>query len=97
MSALRENACLKRMTPSPNPSDAAVIKAFAGIPGPLERAPALIARGGPDAVLAVFLSRAGGGRGGPGIFKDDLFRRYIAPVLGQIFKQSTPTKQGEHV
>ncbi|MFZ2155948.1 MAG: hypothetical protein WAV72_07495 [Bradyrhizobium sp.] len=82
------------MTSSPNPSDAAVIKAFAGIPGPLERAPA---RGGPDAVLAVFLSRAGGGLGEPGIFKDDLFRRYIAPVLGQIFKQSTPTKQGEYV
>ena len=25
------------------------------------------------------------------------FRRYIAPVLGQIFKQSIPNKQGEHV
>jgi hypothetical protein len=44
MSALQENACLKRMTPSPNPSDAAVIKAFAGIPGLLEQAPALVAR-----------------------------------------------------
>jgi len=82
------------MTPSPNPSDAAAIKAFAGIPGPLERAPA---GGGPDAVLAIFLSRAGGGLGGPGIFRGDLFRRYVAPVLGQIHKQSTPTKQGEHV
>jgi pimeloyl-ACP methyl ester carboxylesterase len=25
------------------------------------------------------------------------FRRYIAPVLGEILKQSTSTKQGEHV
>jgi hypothetical protein len=25
------------------------------------------------------------------------FRRYIAPVLGQILKQSIPSKQGEHV
>jgi hypothetical protein len=25
------------------------------------------------------------------------FRRYIAPVLSQIHKQSTSTKQGEHV
>jgi len=24
------------------------------------------------------------------------FRRYIAPVLGRILKQSTSTKQGEH-
>ena len=45
MSALQENACLKRMTPSPTPSDAAVIEAFAGIPGLLEQAPALMARG----------------------------------------------------
>jgi len=33
------------MTPSPTPSDAAVIKAFAGTPGLLGQAPALIARG----------------------------------------------------
>ena len=45
MSALQENACLKRMTPSPNASDAPVIRAFAGIPGLLDQAPALIARG----------------------------------------------------
>jgi hypothetical protein len=31
MSASRENACLKRMTPSPDAADAA-IRAFAGIP-----------------------------------------------------------------
>ncbi|QWG17680.1 hypothetical protein KMZ68_22405 [Bradyrhizobium sediminis] len=85
---------MKRMTPSPNPSDAAAIKAFAGIPGPLERTPA---HRGPDAVPAVFRFRAGGGLGGPGIFRGDLFRRDVAPVLGQILKQSTPTKQGEHV
>ena len=45
MSALQENACLKRMTPSPDASDAAVITAFAGIPGLLEQAPVLMARG----------------------------------------------------
>jgi len=45
MSALQENACLKRMTPSPDASDAAVIEAFAGIPGLLEQAPALVERG----------------------------------------------------
>lgn len=45
MSALQESACLKRMTPSPTPADAAVIEAFAGIPGLLEQAPALVARG----------------------------------------------------
>jgi len=33
------------MTPSSTPSDAAVIKAFAEIPGLLGQAPALIARG----------------------------------------------------
>lgn len=45
MSALQENACLKRMTSSPDTSDTAVTRAFAGIPGLLEQAPALIARG----------------------------------------------------
>jgi len=44
MSASQENACLKRMTPSPNATDA-VIMAFAGIPALLDRAPALILRG----------------------------------------------------
>jgi hypothetical protein len=39
------NACLKRMTPAPNATDAAVIRAFAGIPALLEQAPALIFRG----------------------------------------------------
>jgi hypothetical protein len=43
MSALQGNACLKRMTPSP--PAAAVIEAFAGIPGLLEQTPALMARG----------------------------------------------------
>jgi hypothetical protein len=45
MSALQENACLNRMTLSPDTSGAAVIEAFAGIPGLLEQSPALIARG----------------------------------------------------
>jgi hypothetical protein len=37
MSASQENACLKRMTPSPNATDAA-IRAFAGIPALLKAA-----------------------------------------------------------
>jgi hypothetical protein len=45
MSASQENACLKRMTPSPNATDAAVIAAFAKIPALLDRAPALVLRG----------------------------------------------------
>jgi hypothetical protein len=43
MSALQGNACLKRMTPAPDAIDAAIIRAFSGIPTLLERAPALIA------------------------------------------------------
>jgi hypothetical protein len=45
MSASQENACLKRMTPSPNATDAAVIGTFARIPALLDRAPALVLRG----------------------------------------------------
>ena len=45
MSASQENACLKRMTPSPNAIDAAVIEAFAGISALLDRTPALVFRG----------------------------------------------------
>jgi len=44
MPALQEDACVKRMTPVPNPTDAAVIQAFAGIPALLEQAPALVRR-----------------------------------------------------
>ena len=39
---IAENPCLKRMTSAPNATDAAVIRAFAGIPALLEQAPALI-------------------------------------------------------
>lgn len=97
MSALQENVCLKRMTPSPISFAAAVIEAFAGIPGPLERAPALIARG---------RALDCGGLSGP---LDDLghfpmsenpeqFRRFSGPVLSEILEQSTTsTKQGAHV
>ena len=120
MSALQENACLKRMTPSPTPSDAAVIKAFAGIPGLLEQAPALIARG-----RALDCECLLGPLDHPFMFSTDFmpppislsfpippptlghfpmsenpgqFRRYIAPVLSEILKQSTTsTKQGVHV
>jgi hypothetical protein len=42
MSALQENACLKRMTPAPNVIDAAIIQTFAGIPALLAQDPALI-------------------------------------------------------
>ena len=45
MSASQENACLKRMTPAPNVTDAAIIRAFAGIPALLAQDPALISRG----------------------------------------------------
>jgi hypothetical protein len=45
MSALQGSACLKRMTPAPDATDAAIIKAFSGIPTLLEQAPALILRG----------------------------------------------------
>jgi len=40
-----QDACLKRMTPVPDATDAAIIRAFADIPALLERTPALIARG----------------------------------------------------
>ena len=45
MSASQGNACLNRMTPAPNTIDAAIIRAFSGIPALLEQAPALILRG----------------------------------------------------
>jgi hypothetical protein len=45
MSALQGNACLKRMTPALNATDAALVRAFAGIPALLDQAPALIQRG----------------------------------------------------
>jgi len=45
MSALQGNACLKRMTPTPNATDAAIIRVFSGIPTLLEQDPALILRG----------------------------------------------------
>jgi hypothetical protein len=79
MSASQENACLKRMTPSPNATDAA-IRAFAGIPALLDQTPALALRGRTldcEGLLGVSpLHRA---------------------RSGQIFKQSIPNKQGEHV
>jgi hypothetical protein len=45
MSASQGNACLKRMTPDLNATDAALVRAFAGIPALLDQAPALIQRG----------------------------------------------------
>jgi hypothetical protein len=76
MSASQENACLKRMTPSPNAIDTAIRAEF---PRPIG-APALVFVPGPSTVDVC-----------------SVFRRYIAPVLGQIFKQSIANKQGEHV
>ena len=134
------------MKPSPNASDAAVIRAFAGIPGLLEQTPALIARGraldcecllGPidhpfhvsiragrivELTPAPVLMRScrfctpddtrrtAAAIGGASVTimeqlghfpmseSPERFRRYIAPVLNEILKQSTtPTKQGVHV
>jgi hypothetical protein len=45
MSAEQENVCLKRVTPSPDANDAAVITAFAAIPALLEQSPSLMLRG----------------------------------------------------
>jgi pimeloyl-ACP methyl ester carboxylesterase len=129
MSALQENACLKRMTPSPIPSAAAaVIEAFAGIHGLLEQAPALMARGRAGKIdtgvcpLDLLTGecdfsctpedtrRTAAPIGGASVIimeqlghfpmseNPGQFRRYIAPVLSQILKQSTTsTKQGAHV
>ncbi len=81
MSALQENACLKRMTPSPDASDAAVIEAFAGLPGQLEQAPALMAR-----VRALDCQW----QGGPGVFKGDLyFYRVNGDLRGRVGKIDT--------
>jgi hypothetical protein len=166
MSASQENACLKRMTPAPNVTDAAIIQAFAGIPALLEQDPALIFRGrtldcecllGPvdhpfhvsirggsivdltpapvlmrswrfsyrasltawaeywkpvprpgwhdllaltkreeatlEGDLHPFMERLGHF---PMSENPEQFRRYIAPVLDRILRQSTSTKQGEH-
>jgi len=87
---------LKRMTPSAIPSDTAVIKAFAGIPGLLGQAPALIARGraldrecrsGPLDHPFQVLIRSG-----------RIVDLASAPVLSDFLKHSTTsTKQGVHV
>jgi hypothetical protein len=45
MSALQGKTCLKRMTPAPNAIDAAIVRAFSGIPALLEQDPALMLRG----------------------------------------------------
>ncbi|MDP1585032.1 MAG: hypothetical protein Q8M18_16550 [Bradyrhizobium sp.] len=90
---------MKRMTPSPTPSAAAVIEAFAGIPGLLEQAPALMARGrakrGRDRRQRYY-------RGTTRSFSDEREPRAISSlycaVLSEILKQSTTsTKQGAHV
>ncbi len=81
MSALQESACLKRMTPFPDASDAAVIKAFAGIPGLLEQAPASMARG--RALDCEW-------QGAPGVFKGDLyFYRVDGNLRGRMGKMHT--------
>ena len=93
MSALQGNACLKRMTPSPDAPAAAVIEAFAGIRGLPEQAPVLIARG-----RALDRECLLGPLDHPRSENPEQFRRYIAPVLNEILEQSTTsTKQGAYV
>ena len=84
MSASQENACLKRMTPSPNAIDAAIIDAFAGVfarpecrLGPIDHPFHVSIRGGRiiDLNSAPVLMRS----------------------PGQILKQSISNKQGEYV
>jgi pimeloyl-ACP methyl ester carboxylesterase len=93
------NACLKRIISTLNATDAAVIRAFAGIPELLEQAPALILRSHFDHPFHVsgasvtIMEQLGHF---PMSENPEQFRRYLAPVLGRILKQSTFTKQGEH-
>ena len=92
---MHENACLKRMTPIPNAIDAAIIQAFATgeydfscTPEDTMRTAAAI--GGASVTIMERLGHF------PMSENPEQFRRYIAPVLGRILKQSTSTKQGEH-
>ncbi|MFH1345028.1 MAG: hypothetical protein ABIL01_28080 [Pseudomonadota bacterium] len=89
---------MKRMTPSP--PAAAVIEAFAGIPGLLEQAPALMARDRANRGLDRWRQRHH--HGTTRSFSDEREPRAISPlycaVLSEILKQSTTsTKQGAHV
>jgi hypothetical protein len=76
MSASQENACLKRMTPFPDATDAA-IRAFAGIPA-LPKAPAI------EGASVTIMEQLGHF---PMSEKPNPLRRYIAPVPGPIYKQ----------
>jgi hypothetical protein len=98
------NACLNRITSAPNATDAAAIRAFAGITALLEQTVSgMIAPQSPedpmrtaaaiDGVSVIVMEH-------PDHFprsrNPEKFRRYLAPVPGKIAKQSTFTKQGEY-
>jgi hypothetical protein len=98
---------LKRMTPAPNVTDAAIIQVFAGIPALLEQDPALIFRGctfGCECLLGPvdhpFHVSIRGGRivdlTPPPVLMRSWRFSYRAGS-GRILRQSTSTKQGEHV
>ena len=76
MSASQENACLKRMMPSPDAIDAAA-RALAGIPARLEAT----AMEGASVTIMEQLGHF------PMSENPNPFRRTIAPVPGRLFKQ----------
>ena len=84
MSALPENACLKRITSDPNATE----YDFSCTPEDTMRTAAAI--DGASVTIMEQLVHF------PMSENPEQFRRYIAPVLGRILKQSTFTKQGEH-
>jgi hypothetical protein len=91
MSAMHENACLKRMTPIPNAIDAAIIQAFAT--GEYDFSCTMRTAAAIGGASVTIMERLGHFQMSE---NPEQFRRYIAPVLGRILKQSTSTKQGEH-
>jgi pimeloyl-ACP methyl ester carboxylesterase len=122
-----EDACLNRMTSSPDTTEAAVVKAFADIPAFLEQTPAFTLRGRVERidtkVCPLYLltgeydfsctpedtRRTAVAIGGASVTimeqlghfpmseNPEQFRRYIAPVLNDILKQSIAFKHGVHV
>jgi hypothetical protein len=77
------NACLKRITSDPNATE------FSCTPEDTMRTAAAI-----DGACVTIMEQLGHF---PMSENPEQFRRYLAPVLGEIAKQSTSTKQGEYV